>query len=65
MSDSANTFAALIEPVARRLLGDPNPPLSSRTEWRYGGRGSLSIDLEKGTFFDRARWVRAAASSTC
>ena len=52
MSDSANTFAALIEPVARRLLGDPNRKLSTKTEWRYGGRGSLSVDLEKGTFFD-------------
>ena len=38
--------------VARRLLGDPNKSLSSRRELRYGAHGSLSIDLETGTWFD-------------
>lgn len=38
--------------VARALLGDPNPLHSTKTEWRYGNNGSLSIDLEKGTFYD-------------
>jgi len=38
--------------VARRLLGEPNPALSSQTEWRYGSRGSLAIDLSKGVWFD-------------
>ena len=52
MTDFANTFAALIEPVARRLLGNPNRKLSTKTEWRYGARGSLAVDLQKGTFFD-------------
>jgi len=45
-------YAALIEPVARALLGEPNKSLSSKTELRYGSRGSLSINLEKGTWFD-------------
>lgn len=42
----------LIEPVARFLLGEPNARLSSKTELRYGARGSLSVDLAKGTWFD-------------
>jgi hypothetical protein len=45
-------FAAMIEPIARRLLGEPNRALSSKDEWRYGARGSLSIDLTNGTWFD-------------
>jgi hypothetical protein len=38
--------------IARILLGEPNARLSSKTEWRYGTHGSLSIDLEKCTWFD-------------
>lgn len=48
-------FLNLIEPVARRLLGDPDPRLSSKEEWRYGTRGSLSIKVggpHKGTWND-------------
>lgn len=41
-----------IEPIARHLLGDPNPRLSSKTELRYGARGSLSIDLAKNVWRD-------------
>jgi len=41
-----------MEAVARRLLGEPNRALSSQTEWRYGSRGSLAIDLAKGVWFD-------------
>jgi hypothetical protein len=42
----------MIEPVARILLGEPNRVLSSKTELRYGSRGSVSVDLRKGTWFD-------------
>src|SRR5262249_54892173 len=45
-------FAAVIEPVARALLGAPNRELSSKKELRYGSRGSLCIDLKKGTWYD-------------
>ena len=38
--------------VARELLGEPNVALSSNAEWRYGARGSLSVDVLKGTFCD-------------
>ncbi len=48
-------FADLIGPVAQRLLGDPAPHLSSKDEWRYGTRGSLSVKVggqHKGTWSD-------------
>jgi hypothetical protein len=48
-------FAALIEPVARRLLGEPNKALSSKTQLRFGSRGSVSVETagkNKGTWFD-------------
>ncbi len=51
MTDFSQHMAA----VAKRLLGDPNNVLSSPKEWRYGTRGSLSIDLEKGTWFDHEK----------
>ncbi|MFO1520460.1 MAG: hypothetical protein U1G05_00100 [Kiritimatiellia bacterium] len=44
-----------MEPVARRLLGDPNPALSKSTELRYGSRGSLAIDLSKGVWRDHEK----------
>ena len=37
--------------VARLLCGEPNARLSSATEWRYGKKGSLSVDLVAGTFY--------------
>ncbi len=53
-------FAALIEPVARKLLGDPNRLQSSKTEWRFGSRGSLSIEIagpRRGQWFDHEAGV--------
>lgn len=38
--------------VARRLLGDPNRAHSTRTDWRYGRHGSLSVDIRKGVWRD-------------
>jgi RecA-family ATPase len=48
----ATEFAQIIEPLAKWLLGEPNPAMSSRRELRYGAHGSLSVDLTKGTWFD-------------
>jgi hypothetical protein len=46
-------FASLMEPVATRLLGEPNKRLSKPPkDIRYGNHGSLSIDLTTGRFFD-------------
>lgn len=38
-------FAAIAADVARALLGEPNPALSTRTEFRYGSRGSLAVHV--------------------
>ena len=46
-----------MEPVARHLLGDPNTRLSTAAELRYGTNGSLSIDLNSGTFYDHEAGV--------
>lgn len=43
---------AIMKDVARELLGEPNPQLSTEKELRYGNHGSVSVDLEKGTFYD-------------
>jgi hypothetical protein len=45
-------FAQIIEPVARKLLGNPNRAQSSKTELRFGTNGSVSVDLRKGTYYD-------------
>jgi Protein of unknown function (DUF3987) len=43
-------FNTLMEPVAIRLLGEPAQKHGQ--EWRYGNRGSLAVDIKKGTWFD-------------
>ena len=45
-------FAHLMPSVASILLGEPNKKLSKKHELRYGTKGSLAVDLKKGTFFD-------------
>jgi hypothetical protein len=48
-------LTSLIEPIARRLLGEPNPHLSSRTELRFGTHGSVAVVIagpKRGTWFD-------------
>lgn len=45
-------WAALAEPVTRRLLGEPNKRLTRGRRWRYGSKGSLAVDLEKRAWFD-------------
>jgi hypothetical protein len=48
----ADPFSGHMEAVARKCLGDPNARLSSKSELRFGTNGSLSVDLEKGGWFD-------------
>src|SRR5215831_9860839 len=43
-------FNTMMEPVAIRLLGEPAQKHGQ--EWRYGNRGSLAVDIKKGTWFD-------------
>ena len=45
-------FASLAGPVARALLGDPNPRMSTARELRYGRKGSLVVRLDTGQWFD-------------
>ena len=50
--NSKADFAPLTHDVALALLGEPNPAYSSKTELRYGSKGSLAIDLTKGVYHD-------------
>jgi hypothetical protein len=46
-------FAALMQPVALHLLGEPNSRLSKPpADIRFGTNGSVSINSETGQFFD-------------
>jgi putative DNA primase/helicase len=45
-------LAAHMAPVAKLLFGEPNRQLSNGKELRYGNHGSLSVDLDAGTWFD-------------
>ncbi|TIS37532.1 AAA family ATPase [Mesorhizobium sp.] len=54
-SDSAE-FAAIMGPVSRVILGEfgyeLNKHMSSASEERYGSKGGISVDLEKGVWAD-------------
>lgn len=50
MSDLAVHMPA----VAQAILGEPNQRLSKKGELRYGNNGSLSVDVDKGTWFDHS-----------
>ena len=45
-------FAQLMPDVARALLGEPNAKLTKDDNWRYGNKGSLSVDVDKGQWHD-------------
>lgn len=48
-------FVTLVGPVARHLLGEPNRPLSSRSQLRFGTHGSLAVEIagaKAGTWYD-------------
>ncbi len=49
---AAGEFTRLMEPVARALLGEPGEKHHGGQEWRYGTRGSLSIRVDEGTWYD-------------
>jgi Toprim domain len=38
--------------IVQAVLGEPNKAMSTKTAWRYGGKGGLSIDLAKRVWFD-------------
>jgi hypothetical protein len=47
-------FARLMPQVAEHLLGEPNRRMSSKSELRWGTKGSLSVDVKKGVFVDHS-----------
>jgi 5S rRNA maturation endonuclease (ribonuclease M5) len=51
-------FPTLMEPVALRLLGEPNPRLSKPPrDVRFGNHGSMAVDYENGRWFDHENKV--------
>lgn len=52
MADSRIDWPELAEAAVTALLGEPNRKLSRGRRWRYGTKGSLSVDLDKAAWFD-------------
>lgn len=52
MSGEREKFSEHAAAVARELLGDENKGLSGPKELRFGKQGSISVDLERGIFYD-------------
>lgn len=53
-------YAALMEPVARHLCGEPNHRMSSKAQLRFGTNGSLAVEIsgdKAGTFYDHEHEV--------
>ena len=48
-------WVKIAESVARDLLGDPNRHLSDKRQLRWGSKGSISLDLRTGGWFDHER----------
>lgn len=48
----SDQFANIAGAVAKELFGEPNKALSKADELRFGNKGSLSVDLKKGTWFE-------------
>lgn len=57
MAGPGGDFANFAGAVAKELLGEPNKHLSSKTELRFGNKGSISIDLEKGVYQDHSEGI--------
>lgn len=51
-ADQRPDLAGSMGSVAKALFGDPSREHSSRVDWRYGRKGSLSINVQKGTWYD-------------
>ncbi len=50
--NAAPEFVQAMGPVARELLGEPTDENKIKRQLRFGSRGSLAIDLGKGTWHD-------------
>ena len=47
-----SVFARAMLATAKEVLGEPNRDLSTKQEIRFGNRGSLSVNVVKGTYVD-------------
>ncbi len=56
-ASTSSDLGRKMEPVALALLGEPQEKHHDGQEWRYGTRGSLSIRIDKGTFYDNEAGV--------
>ena len=55
LAEPCRWFDQRIDEVARRLLGEPNRPMSSRTQLRFGRHGSLAVEIagaKRGQWYD-------------
>lgn len=52
MTEERRDIAELMPSVAKALLGDPTSTARRGTEWRYGRKGSLSVDVAHGRWYD-------------
>jgi RecA-family ATPase len=49
---NAADLIALIEPLARRFFGEPDPTRSRGNVLYFGSRGQLEVDVKQGRWFD-------------
>jgi hypothetical protein len=58
MNTAPIDFPGLMQPVALRLLGEPNPRLTkSPRDVRFGNQGSMAVDCNQGRWFDHENKV--------
>ena len=60
VSDLAQRLNDSIADLARHLLGEPNRSLSTRTQLRFGNKGSLAVEIagpKKGRWYDHEESV--------
>jgi putative DNA primase/helicase len=51
-STGSSELVHAMGPVARELLGDPTEEDKAKRQLRFGNRGSMAVDLAKGTWHD-------------
>jgi hypothetical protein len=57
-------LAGHIGDIARRLLGEPNKTLSTKTELRFGSKGSVSVEIagpNRGQWYDHENQIGGGA----
>ena len=49
---TSDQWATISPAVAKHFWGDPNPRLSKSNKWRWGNKGSKSLEVDKGIWKD-------------